>query len=246
MSPVYAPERYEPSMWDRIPPSLEVLRYRIDQGAQTSFYAPPASGREPVRLWLMFPGQGDTALTWPGVLAGGADTDAGFLLLEYPGSGFCTGSCTPGRILAASEAAAECLRIRLGWSPESFASRLGVFGYSLGSAMALQYAARHAVRRIIVAAPFTTLAEMGNLMYFWPCGDLLRDRLDNVARLAEIASQPHRPPLVIVHGDQDDTIPVQLSERLAAPYRDWIERIVVPGADHDMVMPYAVRQLAER
>ncbi len=241
---MYAPERYEPSRWDRIPPALEILRYDIDQGAQVSFYRPPASGREPERVWLMCGGQGDTALSWPVGLADAADREAGFLLLDYPGSGFCRGSPTPARILAASEAAVACLRTRLGWSPERCAGRLGVFGYSLGSAMALQYAARHEVRRIILAAPFTSLAEMGDLRYGWPCGELLRDRYDNAARLSEIAQQARRPPLVIVHGDQDDTVPVGMSQRLAAPYAGWIARIVVPGADHDSVIPPALRQLA--
>ncbi len=244
VSPVYAPERYESSRWERIPPALQVLRYGIDQGQQVSFYLPPASGRDPERLWMMFCGQGDTALAWPEALAGVADREAGFLLLDYPGSGFCRGSPTSARILAASEAAAACLRGTLGWPPERFAARLGVFGYSLGTAMALQYAAAHAVRSIIVVAPFTTMAAMGDLRYGWPCGTLLRERYDNAARLAEIASQPLRPPLLIVHGDQDDTIPPEMSRRLAAPYAHWAERIVVAGADHDTVMPAALRQLA--
>jgi len=110
--------------------------------------------------------------------------------------------------------------------------------------MALQYAAAHEVPRIIVAAPFTSLADMANLMYGWPCGSLLRDRLDNVERIAEIARQAQRPPLLIVHGDQDDTVPASMSARLAAAYPAWIKRIVVPGADHDSVIPVAVRQLA--
>lgn len=84
---------------------------------------------------------------------------------------------------------------------------------------------------------------MGDAWYFWPCGDLMRDRLDNVARLAEIAAQPHRPPTLIVHGDQDDTVPPWMSERLAAPFRDWVRRSVVAGADHDTVLPWAMRQL---
>jgi pimeloyl-ACP methyl ester carboxylesterase len=180
------------------------------------------------------------------MLSNVADREAGFLLLDYPGSGFCQGSCTPARILAASEAAAEALRIRLGITPEAFADRLGVFGYSLGTATALQYAAKHQVRRIVVAAPFTTLAEIGDLFYFWPCGQLIRDRFDNIARLAEIADQQHRPPLLIMHGDQDDTIPMTMSARLAAPYPTWVERIVVRGADHDTVVPYALRALSVR
>lgn len=241
---IYAPARYEPSTWEHLPPSLELLRYHVDQKTQISFYSRPASGGEPLRIWLMFNGQGDVALQWPDLLSHAKDKDAGFLLLDYPGFGFCEGSSTPGRILAASEGAAEALRQMLGYSKETFAERLCVFGHSLGTATALQYAAKHQVRRIILAAPFTTLADMGNLMYFWPCGQLIRDRFDNIARLSEIACQAHRPQVMIMHGGNDDTIPVEMSARLAAPYPNWVERTVVPGADHDTVVEAALRKIA--
>jgi pimeloyl-ACP methyl ester carboxylesterase len=240
---VYAPQPYDPSQWQRIPPGLTVLRYAIDQGSQVSFYAPPRSGGEPKRIWMMFNGQGGTALEWGDALKGVPDADAGFLLFDYPGYGFCQGSCAPDSILAASEAAAEALRTTLGWTRDSFARRLGVFGYSLGTAMALQYAAAHEVRRVVVAAPFTTLSEIADQTYFWPCSLFLRDRYDNAARLADIATQPNRPVITIVHGDQDDTIPPHMSAQLAAPYPGWVERIVIPGADHDTVLPHALKKL---
>ena len=245
-SPVYYPAPYDASTWDHLPPRLQVLRYRIDQGEQVSFYARPASAGEPRRLWLLFNGQGDTALEWCDLLQHVGDPDAGFLLFDYPGSGFCSGSSTPSRILAASEAAVEALRNSLGLSEMAMEERVGVFGYSLGTAAALQYAARHEVRRVVVAAPFTTLAEMADRMYAWPSGEIIRDRFDNGARLAEIARQARRPPVLFIHGDQDDTIPVEMSARLAAPYPGWIERIVVAGADHDTVVVPALRTLAER
>lgn len=242
---IYYPYRYAPQVWQQLPLNFEPLRYRTSQGAQVSFYRRPASGGEPLRIWLMCNGQGNYALEWADLLPQVGDRDAGFILLDYPGYGFCEGSCTPGRILAASEGAVEALRLKLGLPAAQFAARLGVFGYSLGTAPALHYAAKHPVRRVVVAAPFTSLVDMGNAMYFWPCGQLLWQRFDNRARLAEIARQNPRPSVLIVHGDHDEDIPVTMSGELAAPYPGWVELNVVAGADHGTVLIAALRMLGK-
>jgi uncharacterized protein len=242
---IYPGQHYAQEMWDRVPADVEPLRYRTDQGDQVSFYQKPRSGGEPKRLWLVCNGNGGYALQWPDLLPAARDADAGFLLLDYPGYGFSEGSCTPGRILAASEGAVEALRERLQLPPGAFDARLGVFGHSLGAAAALQYAARHSVRRIVLAAPFTSMVAMGNHLLFWPCGQLIWHRFDNVDRLAEIARQQPRPPVLILHGGDDAMIPPAMSAELAAPYAGWVERIVVPGVDHDEVALDAVKALHE-
>jgi pimeloyl-ACP methyl ester carboxylesterase len=240
---IYYPYRYAPAVWQQLPLNFEPLRYRTSQGAQVSFYRRPAAGGAPLRIWLICNGQGNYALEWADLLPQVGDRDAGFLLLDYPGYGFCEGACTPGRILAASEGAVEALRIKLGLPQDQLATRLGVFGYSLGTAPALHYAARHPVRRVVVVAPFTSLVDMGNAMFFWPCGQLIWHRFDNVARLAEISRQNPRPAVLIVHGDQDTDIPATMSEKLAAPYSGWVQRNVVAGADHETVLNEALRML---
>lgn len=243
---IYPGQRYAQVMWEKVPPEVEPLRYRTDQGEQVSFYQKPRSGGEPRRLWLVCNGNGGYALQWPDLLPMARDAEAGYLLLEYPGYGFSAGSCTPERILAASEAAVDALRVRLDLPPEEFAARLGVFGHSLGAAAALQYAARHPVRRIVLAAPFTTMVDMGHHLLFWPCGQLVWHRFDNVARLAEIARQDPRPPLAIVHGGDDRMIPPAMSAALAAPYAGWITRSVVRGVDHDDIVLDGLQELRER
>ena len=242
---IYYPYRYAPSVWQHLPLNFEPLRYRTSQGDQVSFYRRPVSGGEPLRIWLLYNGQGNYALEWSDLLPNVDDKDAGFLLLDYPGYGFCEGACTPRRILAASEGAVEALRAKLGLPEDQFAARLGVFGYSLGTAPALHYAAKHSVRRVVVAAPFTSLVDMGNAMYFWPCGQFIWQRFDNTARLAEIARQNPRPSVLILHGDHDEDIPVTMSEKLTAPYPGWVKLHVVAGADHGTVLIEALRMLGK-
>lgn len=242
---IYPGQRYAAVMWERLPPTLVPLRYTTGEGAQVSFWRPPASGAAvPERIWLMCNGNGGYALQWPGLLGLVPDPGAGFLLFEYPGYGFSEGSCSPGRILAASEAAVEALRAHLGIPRDSLDARLAVFGHSLGAATALQYAARHPVQRIVLAAPFTSMVDMGHRMLFWPAGQLIWHRFDNVDRLAELAARNPPPPLEIVHGGADRLIPAEMSRRLAEPYPQWIVRSEIPGADHDEIVIDGLRLLA--
>lgn len=243
---IYAGQHYAPVMWERIPRNVVPLRYETDQGKQVSFYRQPDSGGEAKRIWLVCNGNGGYALAWPDMLGLAGDREAGYLLFDYPGYGFSEGSCTPGRILTASEAAVEALRLHLGLERPALEARLAVLGHSLGCAAALQYAARHPVQRIVLAAPFTTMVEMGHRLLFWPCGYAVWHRFDNIARLAEIARQLPRPPVEIIHGGDDALIPTTMSAQLAEPYPGWIRRTVVPGVDHDGIALDALRLLAPR
>ncbi len=240
---IYPGQRYSQVMWEKVPSTLEALRYETGEGKQVSFWRRPSGGGEARRIWLVCNGNGGYALQWPEVLAMTTDPEAGYLLFEYPGYGFSEGACSPERILAASEAAVEALRMHLGVERPALDARLSVLGHSLGAAAALQYAARHPVQRIVLAAPFTSMVEMGHYTLFWPCGQLIWHRFDNVARLAEIAQQTPRPTIEIVHGTEDTMIPPRMSERLAAPYQGWVQRQLVPGGDHETVVIDAVQLL---
>lgn len=242
---IYYPRPYPPGTLAALPAGCEALPFRTGAGAQVAFWARPASGGEPRRIWLLCGGQGNLALEWLPLLGEAGDPDAGFLLLDYPGFGLCEGSSTPARILAASDAAVDALAARLGWERARVDGMLGACGYSLGTGVAAQYAAARPVRRLVLAAPYTSLADMADLMFFPPCGAVLWHRFDTRARLAEIAARAPRPPILLLHGADDATIPAAMSRRMAAELPGAVAARILPGLDHDTIVVEAMRALRE-
>jgi uncharacterized protein len=71
--------------------------------------------------------------------------------------------------------------------------------------------------------------EAAQQRFWWlPVGVLLRHRFDSLA----IAPQVHCPVL-IVHGDCDEIVPLALGQHLCAAFAGPAELIVVPGAGHN-------------
>jgi predicted alpha/beta hydrolase family esterase len=233
---VYGAQGYPAGTSAHLPAGIVRLDFRTGQGHQVAFYRPPTNALAPERIWLVCYGNGNLALDWVGEVAAAPDPAAGWLLLEYPGFGLCEGHSSPQNILDSSAAAVEALRKHLTMSEDALRARLGVLGHSLGTATALQYAAAYPVQRIVLIAPFTTLADIGDELYGWPFGRLLVHRFDNGARLDEIAQQHPRPAVLMVHGGNDDCIPPAMSLRLALAHPGWIERTVIAAADHDTVV----------
>jgi hypothetical protein len=70
-----------------------VLGYETSQGRQTAFlYGTPPSGTLISRLWIILGGNAMTALDWLEILKDCQLSTGGFLLVDYPGYGLCTGN----------------------------------------------------------------------------------------------------------------------------------------------------------
>lgn len=137
----------------------------------------------------------------------------------------------------------QALALRLGLSVPELEARTSVLGYSIGSAAALQYAARHPVHRIILFSPFTSMLDMAQRVVGSPLCNLLAHRYDNVAALRVI--QAHgQPPLTILHGAQDSFIPHDMGEALsrAAPGSHFE---LVADAEHGDVIDLGAPRLRE-
>jgi len=146
-------------------------------------------------------------------------------------------------LLVGTEATVQALAQRLGLSVAELESRTSVLGYSIGSAAALQYAARHPVQRIILFSPFTSMLDMARQVVGSPLCHLLAHRYDNLASLRAIKAKG-QPPLNILHGDRDSFIPHAMGEALAkaAPGSHFE---LVPGAEHGDVIDLAAPRLHE-
>jgi uncharacterized protein len=179
-SMIYHPRPYDLSYAQSLPADGEEISYALPFGKQTAFYIPAHNNvRRPERVWMAFCGNASLALDWTTILAGYPHGDDAFLLIDYPGYGKCQGDASIPSMRASSDAALKMLAKRLGLSGEELELRLCTIGHSLGSAVALDFAARHHVQRVVAISAFTTLREEAARIVGGPLSHLLVENYDN-------------------------------------------------------------------
>jgi uncharacterized protein len=146
---------------------------------------------------------------------------AGWLLVDYRGYGASDGSPSEKALVA------DALQWYDHFKPS--ASRIYVFGRSLGSGVGVQLAAQRPVAGLILVAPFDSLVAVGKHHYpFLPVDWMLKHRFDSVSAAPKIRA----PLLCIVAGD-DEIIPAVHAKRLFDAWggdKRWVELM---GAGHN-------------
>ena len=237
---IYFPLRYSATeLREAKTAGVQEVRFRTSQGNQVAFFwRREDSEIAPENIWLLFGGNGDLALTWLGLVRAFPNSHAGYLLIDYPGYGICQGRPNPQTILENAECAQQTLLENQGW--KSGSETLSVLGHSLGGAAALQFAAKHTVRKIVVISAFTTMDEMIRTQIRTPLGRLLRHRFDNIAALKAILTHPEVPEICIFHGQADEIVPVKMGRSLAKLDPNRIKFIEISGARHNDIVQLAL------
>lgn len=213
------------------------LAYSTSEGRQFAYYIPPGeSSQSPVRLWVMFGGNGSLALDWLDFVGHYPDRRDGFLLVEYPGYGSCEGSASPQNIEESAEAAFDRLALLLQTTRKDLDGKIGVVGHSLGCAAGLDFAVNHPVDCVVLIAPFTTLRDMAQRTVGWPLCWLLRHNFDNHARLAELAARARPPRVTVFHGRNDEVIPTGMGSELAARFPGMVTFYGIADATHNSIL----------
>ena len=122
-------------------------------------------------------------------------------------------------------------------------ARLVVFGRSLGGIAASRVAAEKGVAGVILESTFTNLGDMAKSIYPLPgLGGLLAGRL-----AADRFLQNAAVPLLFLHGDCDDIVPLELGRKLYETAKAPKEFMVVEGAGHnDTFQVMGEKKYAER
>jgi len=145
--------------------------------------------------------------------------------VNYRGYGRSEG--TPGEAALVGDALA--IHDAVAKRPEIDATRVVVFGRSLGTGVAVRLAAARPVAGVILASPYDSLVEVGRTHFpLLPVAWLLRHRFD-------VESQARRldvPLLAIVAAD-DDIIGQPRSRALYDAWHGPKAWQVVPGTDHN-------------
>ena len=151
------------------------------------------------------------------------------LIFDYRGYGQSEGSPSERGLYLDAEAALEYLRLR----ESASADKLVLFGRSLGGAVAVEMAARHDARAVIVESAFTSVRAMARrtppfFSRIVPTGAIVRARYDTLSRMKDV-----RAPILIVHGDADRTVLVDMARELYDAAPDPKSIYIVQGAAHN-------------
>jgi uncharacterized protein len=159
------------------------------------------------------------------------------LMFDYRGFGRSEGKPTLDGVVEDAHAALAHLRTR----PEVDASRLVVFGQSLGGATALRMLARDAagMRLAVIDSAFASYRGIARDVtrggVLAPVAAVAVNVLPPEERDPIAALKSIRVPLIFVHGQRDSVIPHRYSEELHAAANEPRELWLVPGAEHMMV-----------
>lgn len=234
---IYYPRPYSDELW-KLSDDFVEIEYSIDQGAQVAFYVPPKEGPKPKRpryLWVLFGGNATLALDWYDFVQHYPEPHSGFLLVDYPGYGKCSGRASDRAILKSSIEAFSALADYLKISPEELSAHANVLGHSLGAAAALQFSINYPINKLILIAPFTSLRDMANKVVGKALASLLLHNYDNRARIVELVGRENPPAITIIHGALDTIVPVAMGRELAG-MSDLIDYQEINNGDHNLIL----------
>jgi hypothetical protein len=135
------------------------------------------------------------------------DAGVDVLLFDYRGYGRSQGSPGEEGTYRDARAARQALLARGDVDPE----RLFYLGESLGGAVALELALAHPPRGLVLQSAFTSIRDMARFHYPFIPPALVPDAYPNLARIGQL-----RAPLLAMHGDADDIVPLSAGEALYA------------------------------
>ena len=165
-----------------------------------------------------------------------AESGLGVLLLKYRGYGGNPGSPSETGFYTDAAAALDFLSRQQGIS----ATRLVLYGESLGSAVAAHMAAGREIAALIIEAPFTRLADAASYHYpYVPVSLLLRDRFDTLAAIGRV-----KAPILVLHGERDPVVPARFGHTLFAAAPEPKEAWFSPEGGHEDLARFGALDVA--
>jgi fermentation-respiration switch protein FrsA (DUF1100 family) len=211
----------------RVPPQSfalvgveERLLKTPDGATLVAWYGPAAQGRPTL---LYFHGNAGSLASRSERVRKYLARGIGVFILSYRGYSGSTGRPSERANVADAKLAYEALTAE-GLAPEEII----VYGESLGSGVAVQLAAERPVGGVILDAPYTSIVDVAAGAYpYFPVRPFLFDRYESLRYLPRIDA-----PLLVVHGEDDEVIPVAMGRAVYAAANSPKEIVTFPGAGH--------------
>jgi len=176
--------------------------------------------------WLWFHGNGGNIGHRIGELAlAHHRTEANIFIFDYRGYGESEGAPSEKGTYLDSRAVMEYLSSR----SDVDSGRIVYLGHSLGAAVAVELALTQPPMAMVLVSPFASVHDMANLtLPFSPIGWLLRNHYDSISRIQQLDV-----PVLVLHGDQDETVPINQGRKLYRAANQPKRFQVLEGAAHN-------------
>jgi fermentation-respiration switch protein FrsA (DUF1100 family) len=147
----------------------------------------------------------------------------GVYMCEYRGYGGNSGGPSEEGFYLDARAALRWLGEQ-GYSPGTYV----LYGESIGTGVAVQMARETQPKILILEAPFSSAVDVAKAAYPWlPVDLLMKDKFDSISKINAVKSS-----LLIIHGDEDATIPIGFARRLFDAANHPKEFITINGGGH--------------
>jgi uncharacterized protein len=186
------------------------------------WHVPAKTGHEVV---LYFPGNGDCLAGLVGRFRSITADGTGLIALSYRGYAGSSGHPSEQGLLRDAEAAYAFAAARYK------TDQVVAWGFSLGSGVAVALAASHPLGKLILEAPYTSIADVAASIprFRWaPVRLLLRDSFHSDRRIAAVTA-----PLLVMHGSRDAVVPIGFGERLFALAHEPKQFVRFAEGDHN-------------
>jgi len=181
----------------------------------------PAKPGHPVVL--LFPGNGDFLAGRVSRFKAVTSDGTGLVALSYRGYAGSSGTPSEQGLLQDAASAYAFTAARYA------ADRIVVWGFSLGTGVAVAVASHDVIGKLILEAPYTSTVDVAaSLLPIVPVSLLMRDQFHSDRRIARVTV-----PLLIMHGENDSAIPIRFGERLFAMAHEPKQFVRFPGGGHE-------------
>jgi fermentation-respiration switch protein FrsA (DUF1100 family) len=223
---VYFPFRRLAASPDQIGLSYETVYFTTEDGLKLhGWYVPAAHPRATV---LIFHGNGGNISHRLELLAIFNRLAVDSFIIDYRGYGLSEGKPTEAGTYRDALAAWRYLTVKRGIP----ATRILVFGESLGGAIGTWLATQIRPAGLILQSPFTSIRDMAREHYpFWPVSLLLRIHYPTLDRIRAI-----KCPILIAHSRTDEIVPFVQGERLFKAAREPKRFLELSGGHNDGVL----------
>lgn len=219
-------QQYFPSGSIALPPTLSGLdvshvEIAVPDGERIAAWYRPAPEGAPT--FLYFPGNGGSIADSHDHFLKIIESGFGFLAISYRGYPGSSGSPSETGLYLDGLTSYDWLT-----KQSVSADSIIIYGWSLGSGIAAKVASERPAEALVLEAPFLSAEAIARYRFpIFPVGLLMKDPYRTDLLLSAITQ-----PLVVLHGTDDATIPVDHGREIVQRYTGAKELHIVPGGSH--------------